>query len=54
MIRGLSLGIFDVTMLILAESSKLGEDIGCMKVTSLGVSKIAIKGIHEATILGRK
>ena len=54
LIKGVSLGLFDIIMLSLANSSKLGEDIGCMEGTSIGVSKIAIKGITEATILGSR
>ena len=54
MIKGVSLGIYDITMLSLPESSKLGEEIGCMEVTSPGVSKIAIKVFAEANILGLK
>ena len=53
LIKGVTLGIFDINMLSLAESSKIVEEIGCMEVTSLGVSKITIKGITEVTILGR-
>ena len=41
-------------MLRLADFFKLGEYIGCIEVTPLGVTKIAIKGITEATILDRK
>ena len=41
-------------MIGLADSSKLGEEICCVEGKSLDVSKISIKGIHEATILGRK
>ena len=41
-------------MISLAYSSKLGEEIGCMEVTPLGVSKITIRGITEVTILSRK
>ena len=40
-------------MISLSESSKLREYIGCMEGTSLGVSKIAIIGITEATLFGR-
>ena len=54
MITGVSLGLFDITILSLADSLKLGEYIGCMEGTSFGVSKIYIKGITEATILGCK
>ena len=54
LIKGVSLGLFDIAMLRLAEYSKLGEEIGCTEGTSVGVSKIAIKGITEATILGCK
>ena len=54
LIRGVSLGLFDITMLSLSGSSKLVQDIGGMEVTSIGVSKIGIKGITEETILGRK
>ena len=45
LLKGVSLGLFDITLIRLAGSSKLGEEIGCMEGTSLGVSKIAIKGI---------
>ena len=54
LIKDASLGIFDITMIIIAESSKLGEEIGCMELTSLDVTNIAIKGITEATILVRR
>ena len=54
LIKFVSLGIFDITMLILSESSKPVEDIGCMEGISLGVSKIAIEGINESIILVRK
>ena len=54
LIKDVSLIIFDMIRLRLADSSKLGEEIGCMEGASLGVSKRAIKGITEATILGRK
>ena len=53
-LKVVSLGLFDITMIGLADSYKLGEEIGCMEDTSLGVSEIAIKGITEANILGRK
>ena len=52
-LKVVSLGLSDITMLCLAYSSKIIEDIGCMEVTSLGVSKISIKGVTEETILGR-
>ena len=54
LIKGVSLGIFYITMLSFAEYSKLVEDIGCMEVTSLVVSNIYIKGINEANIFVRK
>ena len=54
MIKVVSHVLFDITMLSLADYYKLGEQIGCMEGASLGVSKRAIKGITEATILGRK
>ena len=41
-------------MLGFASSSKLVEDIGCMEVISLGLTKIVIKVITEVTILCRK
>ena len=31
LIKGVSLGFFDITILSLAESSKLGEEIGCIE-----------------------
>ena len=51
LIKCVSLGIFYITMISLADSYKLGEYICCMEGTSLGVSNISIKGITEATIL---
>ena len=54
LIKAVSLGLFDINILGLVDYSKLGEDIGCIEVTSLGESKIAIKGITEETILGYK
>ena len=54
LIKGVSLWLFEITMLRLADFFKLGEYIGCIEVTPLGVTKIAIKGITEATILYRK
>ena len=47
LIKSGSHGLFEITMLRLAYASKLGEEIGCMEGTSIGVSKIAIKGITE-------
>ena len=41
-------------MLGFDDSYKYRGDIGCMEGTSLGVSKIYIKAIHEETILGCK
>ena len=54
LIKCVSLKMFNITMLSLADFSKLGEDIGCMEYTSLGVSNIDIKYITEATLLGHK
>ena len=54
LIKGVSLGIFDIAMLSLAYSSKTREGIGCMEGASLDVSRIYIKAVTEATILGRK
>ena len=53
LIKGASLALFEITMLILDKSYKLREDIGCMEGKSLCVLKIAIKVITKATIFGR-
>ena len=45
LIKVVSLGIFDINMLGLADSSKIGEYIGCVEGKSIGVSKIDIEGI---------
>ena len=54
LIKGVSHVLFEITMPSLSDSSKIGEEIGCMEGTSFGVSKIAIKFITEATIFGCK
>ena len=43
LLKGISLGIFEITMLVLADYYKHGENSGCMEGTSLGVSNISIK-----------
>ena len=54
LIKGVSLGLSEITMLSLAAYSKPGEDIGCMEGTSINVSKVSIKRITEENILSSK
>ena len=37
LIKGVSLGIFDITMQSLADSFKVGKEISCMEGTTFGV-----------------
>ena len=54
LIKVVSLGLFDMTMLSLSDYSRLVEYIDFVEVTSFCISNIAIKDITEATILDRK